>query len=244
MLEQAIQVFRPHHKELRNRTVKVILSIVICTCITYVFSQEIAGFFIAPLYKASPLLDKLVYTNLPEAFIGYIKLSLLIGFVASFPVILYQLWSFVAPGLKHNEKKFVITVVFWGSFLFALGAFFAIFAVLPPMLAYFMSYTSETLLPLPRFSGYLTFIARSVIAFGLAFQIPFLMVMAGKAGLVTRVYFSKKRIYFYAAIVFLAFLLSSGDIMATILLTIPLVILYETGITLMKFFRPNTTSLI
>ncbi len=240
MLEQVIQVFRPHHKELRNRMVKVILSIVVCTAAAYVFSEEIARFFITPLYKASPLMDKLVYTNLPEAFIGYIKLSLLMGVVASFPIILYQTWAFVAPGLKQNEKKLVITVVFWGSFLFALGAFFAIFAVLPSLLIYFMSYTSETLLPLPRFSGYLTFIARSVIAFGLAFQIPFLMVMAGKAGLVTGLYFSSKRIYFYMGIVVLAFLLSSGDIMATILLTIPLAILYEAGIVLMRFFKPNT----
>ena len=237
MLERAIQVFRPHHKELKNRVIKIILSVVIFTVAAYFFREQIAHFFIAPLYEASPLMNKLVYTNLPEAFIGYIKLSLLIGFVASFPVILYQSWSFVAPGLKKNEKKLVITVVFWGSFLFALGAFFAIFGVLPRMLHYFMSYASDSLIPMPRFGGYLTFVARSIIAFGLAFQIPFLMVMIGRAGLVTSLYFSSKRMYFYVGILILSFLLSSGDVMATILLTIPLIILYEIGIVLMKIFR-------
>jgi len=242
MLERTIQVFRPHHQELRKRLIRVFAAIIICTAIAYFFSEEIASFFIAPLYQASPLMKKLVYTNLPEAFVAYIKLSLLIGIVASFPVLLYQSWSFVAPGLKQNEKKLVVIVVFWGSLLFALGAFFAVFGVLPKMLIYFMSYANENLEPLPRFGKYLTFVARTIIAFGLAFQIPFLMVMAGRANLVAATYFSTKRIYFYGGISVLSFLLSAGDIMATVLLTIPLIILYEIGILLMRLFRKKNIS--
>jgi sec-independent protein translocase protein TatC len=240
MLERAIHVFRPHHLELRNRIIRIFATIIVSTCGAYYFSEQIAGFLIAPLYSATPLMKKLVYTSLPEAFIAYIKLSLLVGIGASFPMILYQGWSFIAPGLKKDEKKLAATVVFWGSLLFALGAFFATFGMLPKMLSYFMSYASDQLEPLPKLGKYLTFVIRTIIAFGLAFQIPFLMVMTGRAHLVSANYFQSKRIYFYGAIAVLAFLLSAGDLMATVLIAMPLSLLYESGILLMRLFCRNS----
>jgi len=230
MLERTLEFFRPHHLELRKRIVKVFLTIVIATCVSYIFSEQITAFFIAPLLQASPYIHKLVYTNLPEAFISYIKLSLLIGILASFPVILYQIWVFVSPGLRKDEKSLAILVVFWATLLFAGGASFAFFLVIPRMLSYFMSYASPSLEPLPKFGMYLTFVARTMLAFGLAFEIPFLMVMAGKAGIVHVAYFRKKRWYFYCVIIVLAFMLTTGDFIATGLLSLPLFALYESGI--------------
>lgn len=243
MLEQALQTFRPHHLELRKRIIRILLTIVLCSCVAYLFSEQIAGFFMQPLYKASPLVKKLVYTNLPEAFVAYIKLAILVGIVVSMPIILFQIWSFMAPGLKKKEKRTFIAVIFWSSFLFALGAFFAFFGVLPRMLSFFMSYANSHLIPLPRFGLYLTFIARTMLSFGIAFEIPFLMVMTGKAGLVHSHYFSRRRLYFYCAIAVLSFLLSGGELMSTALLTIPLVLLYEIGILLMTLFPPAKQSL-
>jgi len=236
VVERSLEFFKPHHQELRKRLIKVCLSIVCCTIIAYIFAEQIAGIFIAPLFDASPLVYKLVYTNLPEAFLAYIKLALLIGVIASLPVALYQLWIFVSPGLKKNERKLAIIIVFWAIVLFGAGACFAFFAVLPKMLTYFMSYANEGLEPLPKLGKYLTFVARTILTFGLAFQIPFLMVMAGKTNIVHAVYFRRKRIYFYVAIVFLSFLLTAGDFMATGLLAIPLFLLYETGIFLSLLF--------
>jgi sec-independent protein translocase protein TatC len=236
MFERSLEFFRPHHLELRKRIIRIFLSIIISTAVAYAFSEQIAAFFIAPLLKASPFVHKLVYTNLPEAFISYLKLSLLIGLVASFPVILYQIWVFVSPGLKSDEKKAAVTVVFWASLLFSGGALFAFYSVIPRMLLYFMSYAGENLEPLPQFGTYLTFVARTVIAFGLAFQIPFLMVMAGKVELVNSLYFRRKRLYFYGVIVVLSFLLTAGDFIATGLLSIPLFVLYEAGIFLTSLF--------
>ena len=149
---------------------------------------------------------------------------------------LYQAWSFVSPGLHDHEKKLAVTVVFWSSILFLSGAAFALFSVLPKMLTYFMSYAHPGLEPLPKLGLYLTFVARTVMAFGLSFQIPFLMVMSGKAGIVNAPYFRDKRLYFYGAIVMLAFLLSAGDFMATGLLAFPLFGLYEAGIFLTALF--------
>jgi len=240
-LERSLAFFRPHHNELRKRLVKVFISITVCTVGAYFFSEQIALFFIKPLFDASPMVYRMVYTNLPEAFLAYLKLSLLVGIIASFPVMLYQAWRFISPGLHDHEKKLAVTVVFWSSILFFSGSAFALFSVLPKMLSYFMSYAHPGLEPLPKLGKYLTFVARTVMAFGLSFQIPFLMVMSGKAGLVTAAYFRSKRLYFYAAIIFLAFLLSAGDFMATGLLSVPLFALYEAGTFLSALFGKKRT---
>lgn len=239
VLERSLEFFRPHHQELRKRLVKIIITIVGCSLVAYLFKEPIASLCIAPLYAANPLVHKLVYTNLPEAFLAYIKLALLVGLMAALPVVIYQLWAFVSPGLKRGEKKLALTVVFWSTLLFLGGGSFAFFVVLPKMLIYFLSYATEGLEPLPKLGKYLVFVARTVLTFGLAFQIPFLMVMAGKAGITRYQYFQKQRSYFYIAIVILAFLLTAGDIMATILLALPLFLLYEAGIFLTRLFTKD-----
>jgi len=94
IVERSLEFFRPHHLELRKRLIKVFLSIICCTAVAYIFAEQIARIFITPLFNASPLVYKLVYTNLPEAFLAYIKLALLVGIIASLPVALYQLWIF------------------------------------------------------------------------------------------------------------------------------------------------------
>ena len=235
-LERSLAFFRPHHDELRRRLVRSFIAIALCSVGAYFFAEQIAQFIIKPLFDASPMVYRMVYTNLPEAFLAYIKLALLVGVMISFPFVLYQAWSFVAPGLHKHERKLAVTVVFWSSLLFLSGGAFALFSVLPRMLVYFMSYAHPGLEPLPKLGKYLTFVARMVLAFGLAFQIPFLMVMTGKAGLVQAGHFRSKRLYFYGAIVVLAFLLSAGDFMATGLLCFPLFGLYEAGIFLTSIF--------
>ena len=235
-LERSLAFFRPHHDELRKRLVRCFIAIALCAAGSYFFAEEIAQFIIRPLFDASPMVYRMVYTNLPEAFLAYIKLALLVGMVVAFPFLLYQAWCFIAPGLHDHERKLAVTVVFWSTLLFFSGGAFALFSVLPRMLVYFMSYAHPGLEPLPKLGTYLTFVIRMVIAFGLSFQIPFLMVMTGKAGLVQAAYFRTKRLYFYGAIVVLAFLLSAGDFMATALLSLPLFGLYEAGIFLTALF--------
>lgn len=241
-LERSLALFRPHHLELRKRIMRAGIAIVLCSIVAYLFSEQIAFACIKPLQEASPLVYKLVYTNLPEAFLAYIKLALLVGFMCSMPYTLYQAWSFIAPGLTDKEKSIAGTVVFWSTFLFITGASFAFFVILPEILTYFMGYTTETMLPLPKLGLYLTFVGRMLLTFGIAFQIPFLMVMTGKAELVQKDYFKNKRKFFYIAIITLAFLLSAGDFMATALLSGPLFILYESGVFLSGLFRPKDSN--
>ena len=232
----AFEHFRPHHVELRKRLVHSLLAIIIATVVAYLFVDQIVAFSMKPLFSAYPELQKLVYTKLTEAFITYLKLSLLVGIIVSFPYILYQVWMFIAPGLLDNEQRLVRLIIFWATFLFAGGAVFAFYIALPQMLKFFMSYAGPNLEPLPKLGKYLTFVARMVLAFGIAFEIPFLMFMTGRTGLVSRDYFKKKRLYFYAAIVVLAFLLTAGEITATVLLAFPLFGLYEAGVVSAKVF--------
>ena len=207
-----------HLVELRNRLLVSFGSIFLFAVLAYFFAEHIARFFMAPLFSSQPEVTKLVYTNLTEAFITYLKLSLLIGIFFSIPILIYQLWMFIAPGLHGNEKKVVMNVVFWATLLFTAGACFAFFIVLPQVLNFFMGFENPQLIPLPKLSGYLTFVARTSLTFGLAFEIPFLMVAAAKIGWVSRNYFSKQRKYFYPAILVLSVLLAAGDLMAAILL--------------------------
>ncbi|UCD66836.1 MAG: twin-arginine translocase subunit TatC [Deltaproteobacteria bacterium] len=225
-----------HLEELRQRLIVSFGAIFFFAVLSYIFAEQIARFFMTPLFLASPNLIKLVYTNLTEAFITYIKLSLLLGIIFSIPVLLYELWMFIAPGLHTSEKKTVLIVVFWATLLFAGGATFAFFIVLPKALHFFMGFANPQLTPLPKLSGYLTFVARTSLAFGLAFEIPFLMVAAAKIGWVRRDYFSTRRKYFYPAILLLSVLLAAGDLMAAVLLCLPLFALYEAGIVIIRLF--------
>ncbi len=228
--------FSLHLRELRRRVSISFAAVFLAAAVAYFFSRPLSQLLMVPLFSASSELTGLVYTNLTEAFISYLKISVLVGLTAAFPVILYQAWMFVAPGLHKNEKKLVLTIVFWATSLFTFGVCFAYFAVMPRTLAFLMSFAGENLEALPKMDSYLTFIIRTSLAFGLSFEIPFLMVAAGKTGVVAQDYFIRQRVYFYLAILVLAFLLTAGDLFSALLLAIPLFGLYELGIVVMKIF--------
>ncbi|WP_448875013.1 twin-arginine translocase subunit TatC [Desulfobulbus propionicus] len=235
MLE-ALEQFQPHHQELKQRLLRCLLVLAGTSTVAYLFKDHLANWCIEPLYRAYPQLDKLVYTKLTEAFLSYLKLSLLAGLIAALPFMLYQLWLFVAPGLLDNEKKTVRSILAWASMLFTSGALFAYYVALPRILLFFMSYAGPTLQPRLKLGLYLTFTARMILTFGIAFEIPFLMVMASRTGLIRPGHFPKKRPYFYLAIIVLSFLLTTGDPTATVLLSLPLFALYEAGILACRFF--------
>ena len=154
----AFEHFAPHHAELRKRIIRCIVAVALGTVAAYLFIDQIVALCMQPLFFAYPALQKLVYTKLTEAFITYLKLSLLVGILVSFPVWLYQLWMFVAPGLLDNERRLARQIVFWATFLFAGGAAFAFFIALPRILDFFMSYAGTNLEPMPRLGLYLTFV--------------------------------------------------------------------------------------
>ncbi len=218
-----------HLAELRRRLMISLAAVLVFSGLAYAFAEPIAEFVMAPLFAASPSLKSLVYTNLTEAFFAYLKLSLCVGLAASLPVVMYQVWGFVAPGLQPHEKRLIRVVALLGSGLFVLGAAFAYFAILPRMLHFLMSFAGQNLEPRPRFEDYLIFMARAALAFGLAFEIPFLMAAVVKTGLLPAGHFRRKRPYFYLVLAVLAFLLAAGEPFSALLLILPLGVLYEIG---------------
>ena len=232
----AFAAFRPHYAELRLRLARSVAAVLLCSVLAYIFKDTLTAWCMQPLRLAFPQMGKLVYTSLPEALISYIKLSLLAGLLFSFPYLLVQVWLFVAPGLEGTEKRALLKVTALATALFAGGAAFGFLVVLPQLLHYLMSYAGPNLTPMLKMGQYLTFIARMTLAFALAFEIPFLMLVAVRACLVGREYFRQRRLYLYLALAVLAFLLAAGDLTATALLCIPLAGLYECGVLACRLF--------
>lgn len=228
--------FSSHLQELRRRLLVSALAVMATSALAYFFADQLVRFFVSPLFNAHPGMGKLVYTNLTEAFVSYLKISLLVGIMGGFPIICYEFWMFITPGLHAHEKRGACRVVLWATGLFAGGIVFAYFVVLPEILGFLLGFANENLEAYPRLGNYLTFVARTALAFGLAFEIPFLMVMAARFGLVPKKYFSRKRKYFYLAILGLSFLLAVGDFLSTAFLALPLFGLYEAGVLLSGIF--------
>jgi sec-independent protein translocase protein TatC len=226
------EFFRDHLQELRRRAMIACGAVVLFSGLAYAFAEPLTALLLKPIFRALPNLQGLVYTNLPEAFIAYLKVSVLAGLAAGLPVICYQVWRFVSPGLKSDERRLALFVSFWAALLFIGGAFFAYLVVLPEILSFMLGLAGERLQALPKLDAYLAFVARTVLAFGLAFEIPFLMVAAGRTGLAPPGYFRRKRWYSYVGILILAFLLVGGDPLGALLLAGPLVLLYEAGVLL------------
>lgn len=236
------ETFRPHYTELRGRLLRVLAVILAAAAVAYCCKDILTGWCMAPLRAAFPQMGKLVYTSLPEALLSYIKLSLAVGLVAGFPYLLHQAWQFAAPGLKAREKRLARQVLLWGSLLFAGGAAFAFFVALPLLLRYLLAYASADLIPMLKLGRYLGFVARLAPGFGLAFEMPFLMVMAVRAGLLTPHYFKVKRIWSHSTLAVVAFMLAASDFAATALLALPLSALYETGILACRVFGGRKAS--
>ncbi|MCK5544130.1 MAG: twin-arginine translocase subunit TatC, partial [Desulfobulbaceae bacterium] len=137
--------FTDHLKELRHRVTVSFLSILIFSLTVYIFADRISAFFMMPLFKAYPALANLVYTNLSEAFVSYMKMSFLVGLILSFPVICYQVWMYVSPGLHSHERRVALKVVASATILFAAGIIFSFFIVLPEALSFLMGFAGEEL---------------------------------------------------------------------------------------------------
>ncbi|MFU8819465.1 MAG: twin-arginine translocase subunit TatC [Desulfurivibrio sp.] len=235
-----VEHFTPHLLELRRRFLTIFAAIVLATAVAYWFVEEMVQLLSSPLARIDPELSRLVYTGLPEAFISYLKLSLLVGFIVALPVMVYQIWMFIAPGLRRQEKLVAVKVAGWGFLLFSGGAIFAYFVVLPELLRFLLWFATEQIHPHLKLAPYLNFMVRGVFSFGLAFELPFLMVMAVRLGLVAPDYFARHRTYSYLGMAVISLLLVAGDPVATFMLAVPLCLLYEAGNLIGRLFKPET----
>jgi sec-independent protein translocase protein TatC len=231
--------FKEHFIELKNRLLRVVLCFIIFFTISYLFKENIYDFFLKPLVDLSTGIDrKIIYTGLAEAFFSYIKLSIFVSFAATIPFICYQVYAFISPGLHAFEKRIVLTVLAFSPILFYCGSFFVFYIVMPRAWDFFLSYESNNMsLPLvmeARISEYLSLVIQLTTAFGVAFQLPIILVILGVLGIVNSAGLKRQRRVAIVIIFIVAAIFTPPDVISQIALAIPLLILYEVSIMLCK----------
>ena len=230
MIEDEKMPFTRHLEELRKRIVVCSIAIGIGFIISYGFKEKIFHYLTIPLISVMQADDKLIFTGLPEAFFTYLKVSLLSGLMLAAPVLLYQFWVFVAPGLYDKERKLLIPIVFLSSFFFIGGALFGYFIVFPFGFKFFLGFATETIKALPSMREYLTFSSKLLLAFGLVFELPLVITFLARLGIVTVEFLKKNRKYALLLFFVFAAILTPPDVVTQIMMAFPLMLLYEISI--------------
>ena len=224
------QPFLAHLEELRKRLVVCAIAIGVGFAISYGFSKQIFSLLILPLARVLPSDSRLIFTSLPEMFITYIKVSLVAGIVLAIPIIFYQLWMFLAPALYQKEKKYIIPFVTFSSILFLVGSMFGYFVVFPYGFKFFIGFATDQVQALPSVKQYFTFAIRLLLAFGIVFEMPLVVLFLTKIGIVTPDAMKKFRKFAILCAFILSAILTPPDVATQIMMALPLLILYEFSI--------------
>ena len=221
-----------HLIELRGRLLKCVYALFITGAICFYFSEQLFAVLVHPLKEAfGDGGGRLVYTKLYEAFFVQVKIAVFGAFCLSFPIIANQLWAFVAPGLYAKEKKALLPFILATPFLFAMGASLAYFVVMPTAFHFFLEFQGNSsglqVEALPSADAYLGLVMQFILAFGISFLMPVLLMLLNRAGFVSRAQLIGLRRYMIVAAFILAAVLTPPDVVSQLMLAIPLLLLYE-----------------
>ena len=231
--------FVEHLTELRSRLVKSIVYLFIFFIVCYFFAENIYSFLLAPYAEAVKDDDvnrRMIFTALHETFITYLKVAFFAAIFITSPIILTQIWKFVAPGLYKNEKRALLPYLIATPTLFLLGGMLVYYLIMPLAIKFFLSFettTQFTNLPIQleaKVNEYLSLIMRLIFAFGISFQLPVLLSLLARVGFIDSQYLKKRRKYVIIIIFSVAAILTPPDPITQIGLGIPLLILYELSI--------------
>ncbi|MEO6093603.1 MAG: twin-arginine translocase subunit TatC [Novosphingobium sp.] len=229
-----------HLMELRTRLMRCIAALGVTFAVCLYFADDIFGFLVRPLTAAFPPgQGRLVYTKLYEAFFVEVKVALFAAFFISFPIIANQLWAFVAPGLYSKEKRAFLPFLIATPVLFTSGAALAYYVVMPTAFRWFLSFSGVQgglkLEALPGTGDYLALVMQFILAFGISFLLPVLLLLLNRAGIVSRVQLSRARRYVIVAIVAVAAVITPPDMVSQLMLAVPMLFLFEGSLLIMWF---------
>ena len=229
-----------HLIELRTRLIRSVLALMIGFGVCFYFANDILGFLVQPLKGAFPEGEgQLIFTKLTELFFVELKVALFAGFMLTFPIIANQLWAFVAPGLYANEKKAFLPFLIATPVLFLGGAALAYYVVMPTAFRWFLGFGGNAggmdVQALPSAGDYLSLVMQFILAFGLTFLLPVLLLLLHRAGLVSRKQLSGARRYVIVGVVALAAIVTPPDPGSQVILAVPLLALFEISLVLMRF---------
>ncbi|MGN6496648.1 MAG: twin-arginine translocase subunit TatC [Tsuneonella sp.] len=224
-----------HLIELRARLVRAFLALMVAFFVCFYFAQDIIAFLVHPLLAAGQ--NKLIYTKLYGQFFVELKVALWAAFFVSFPVIANQLWAFVAPGLYAKEKKAFLPFLIATPVLFTLGGALAYFVVMPTAFHFFLGFQGTQggvqIEALPNSEDYLSLVMQFILAFGLSFLLPILLLLLNRAGIVTRAQLVGARRYAIVAVFIVAAIATPPDAVSQLMLAIPLLLLFEGALAVM-----------
>lgn len=241
-LEGTEQPFVSHLIELRDRLVRAVIAIAVCCAVLAMWPGPAALYDILaqPLVASMPAGGKLIATNVISPFLVPMKILLMSGFLLALPVVLYQVWAFVAPGLYAHEKKLVLPLVVSSTVLFFMGVAFCYFFVFGKVFAFIQSFAPKSITAQPDIEAYLSFVLTMFIAFGASFEVPVVVVVLARMGLVTIEKLRAFRSYFVVIAFIVAAVLTPPDVVSQLALAIPMCILYELGIWAAIVFNKHT----
>ena len=219
-----------HLTELRDRLLRMILSVLIVFIGLFPFSNDIYAFISRPLRDLLPADSSMIATEVASPFLTPFKLTLFTAVFIAMPYVLYQAWAFVAPGMYRNEKRFAFPVLASSIALFYLGAAFAYFVVFPLIFAFFTSVAPEGIAIMTDINRYLDFVLKLFFAFGIAFEIPIAALIAIWTGMTTPDDLARKRPYIIVGCFVFGMLLTPPDVVSQSLLALPMWLLFEAGI--------------
>lgn len=228
--------FTEHLEELRSRLIVCFVAVGIGFVVSYFFKEKLFELLMKPLTDVMGEGDQLIFTNLPEAFFVYLKTAFLAGVMLAAPVILYEFWKFVAPGLYKKERKLLLPVVFLCSFFFIGGALFGYFIVFPYGFKFFLGFATEYIRPLPSMKEYFSLASKLLIAFGVVFELPLIVTLLSRLGFVSVGFLKKNRKYALLLFFVGSAMLTPPDIITQIMMALPLMLLYEISIIGAKIF--------
>ena len=238
-IDQSEAPLLDHLIELRGRLLRCVIALGIAFAVCLAFADDIFGFLVRPLTAAFPQGEgRLIYTKLYEAFFVELKVAMFAAFFVSFPIIANQLWAFVAPGLYMKEKRAFLPFLIATPVLFTSGAALAYYIVMPTAFRWFLTFEGNKgglkLEALPGTGDYLSLVMQVILAFGISFLLPVLLLLLNRAGIVSRAQLAGARRYVIVAIFAVAAIATPPDVVSQLMLAIPLLVLFESSLLIMR----------
>jgi sec-independent protein translocase protein TatC len=236
------QPFVQHLIELRDRLVKATIAVMVaCAALAiYPGPAELYDLLAAPLVAQLPTGATLIATSVISPFLVPLKIMLMTAFLLALPLVLYQVWAFIAPGLYAHEKKLVMPLVVSSTLLFLVGVAFCYFFVFGQVFKFIQSFAPKSITAAPDIEAYLSFVISMFIAFGMAFEVPIVVVVLARMNIVTIEKLKEFRSYFIVLAFIIAAIVTPPDVVSQLALAIPMCILYEVGIWAARLFIKHT----
>ena len=228
--------FVAHLKELRDRILICILAVGVAFIGTYYFKERIFGFLMRPFTKVMPPQSSFIFTSLTEAFLTYFKIAIVASLFVAAPVILYEVWKFVSPGLYDKEKRYIIPFISFGSIFFLIGGLFCYFVVMPTVYRFFVSYAGPYIVPMPTLKEYMNLTLKLLVIFGFIFEMPLVAYYLSRIGIIKYRTLAKKRRYAILLIVVVSAIITPPEVTSQLLMALPMYGLFEVSVLIARVF--------